>query len=229
MKAYKYIKKEHAKSMTEQGQVRVGTIYEYRGTYENNEIGDSQEGKINELTKLNNLRVTDPKLFPESAKDLINISNLSDVSKLDITFKNFKLNKVIDYPDAYIYCVTLEPNRDVMLQFQYDACIEIEDINKFGKVLTMGLIDNGYELNYSGIGSCMYDDTPRDGYVFPHVKDGVVQIYIGNYWLKPSQYIHQKEHRITMIPKILSLEPLVPKVLTIEALSYLCKEIDLNK
>ena len=42
---YKYMKKEHAKLLTKQGSLRVGTLYEFRNKEKHGqEIGDNKEG-----------------------------------------------------------------------------------------------------------------------------------------------------------------------------------------
>ena len=227
MKAYKYIKKEFVKGMVKAGQIRVGTIYEYRGNYENIEIGDANEGSITARNYVDDLKITDPNALPEYLKGAIGFD--PSLKEVNVRIRNTQIFQVFNYPDAYIYCVTLKPSRKIMLDFGCDACVEISDIRAFSHLVAKKMLSKGLIMTEYLADPCIYVEPTVEGSAFEHTDDGQTLVRRDYYFLKRPNYSHQEEFRIGMFTNPPSYDRLTPQIIVSKPLAALCKEIVLWK
>ncbi|HCG8492895.1 hypothetical protein HJ097_14955 [Vibrio parahaemolyticus] len=191
---YKYMKKEHAKLLVEQGSLRIGTLYEFRDEEKHGkEIGDFQEG-----TKSTYMEVGEANWNtnnqPEFSKSFF---KLSDGATLKIS--GITLEKPQNSPDFYIYCTTYEFDESAMRDFGYDACVVIEQPERFFNCISKAL---KHKSSYEGSYNCVYQ--PRR---MAHELDMGVHPAL----IKESAYSYQKEVRSIWRPDSATIKPKIIK------------------
>jgi len=142
MAFFKYLKKNYAEELVLYGRLRIGTIYEYRN-YEDSERRDITEGTKNERTKIDEVTLydNDYENWPRGLKSLF--LPPEDLTKTSYVFKNLTILNPMNFPDAYIYCVTSNFSRKVMEDFNCDACVYIKDIQAFCDIISKKLVKLG--------------------------------------------------------------------------------------
>lgn len=189
---YKYMHMEHAKSLIENGTVRIGTLYEYRNTEKHGTtIGDDLEGTKSVYMDVKKEWWTG-KSQPEFAKSFFNLSENSSMRLEGIT-----LEKPTNSLNYYIYCTTEEFDKDVQSDFSYDACIIIENPKKFFAVISEKLKRKAL---FKGIYKCQYRDRR-----IPHDKDNKIHPAI----IKDPKDSKYKEVRAIWKPEKKLITPIV--------------------
>ncbi len=215
MKLYKYCKRAHAKRMTKMGQVRIGTLHEYRNDERYNEqISDAQEGRAShtleamhamELDLLTGTGaavafarrvITGGDALPAGSSVKV---VLQPTSRLELNF---------DFPDQFMYCVTEEMDLSAMKSFGYDSCVEISDVESFFSLITSNL------SNFTG----RYCAKPvtygerRIDFECQHADHPA--------FIKPVSYAQQREFRMMWEP---ATRPILPIVLSVPSLTRYCR------
>jgi len=196
---YKYLSYEHAEMMENEGQIRLGTLYEYRNIEKYNlEVGDKNEGK---LSRIHN--ITAPDTYNKLEEKHPGTQGIKWDGSGTLKIGNCIFENVENFPDSYIYCLTQEYNKNIMKEFGYDCCIEIfrpfmffSAIYEYLHYLSDTNLE-GYFANF-----CVYK--PRE-----EIYDNPSEI--PPCLLKEPKYKHQKEFRAVYIPhdKEKPIEPLI--------------------
>jgi hypothetical protein len=183
VRVFKYTKEIYALAMLEKGSIRLGTLYEYRAS-ENEQIQDVEEGifygqqhyehHIGPLTGI--------------AKELFDAGSVEGIEYTDVSFE-----KRIEVPNVNIYCTTLEGSQKVMEEFEAEACIEIFDYESFVRAIVVALMRKGLSRGQAFTDKCMYE-----GRNAPYDQLNADRVPIA-YWLKNPFYNPQKEQR-TLFP-----------------------------
>ncbi|MEZ8470771.1 hypothetical protein AB6D20_007280 [Vibrio splendidus] len=196
---YKYMKKEHAKLLLEQGSLRIGTLYEFRDEEKHGkEVGDNKEGTKSAYMEVDNEQWS-PSNQPEFSKSFFNLGTNGSINISGVT-----LERPQNSPDFYIYCTTYEFDESAMRDFGYDTCIEIEQPEKFFKCISKSL---KHKANYQGSHRCKYQ--PRR---LPHNLDSGVHPSL----VKEVEYAYQKEVRSIWVPTKQNIEPIIIKAKNIQ-------------
>ena len=192
MHLFKYLKRRHLDSFVKKGNIRIGTLYEYRDTEQyGNVIGDQEEGV--HITKFNlpqggevDLRENSLEanffrnFLPEKHKDIKNI-----VFKLE---PGVHINLFSHSQDMYIYCTTSEFNLDVMRCFNCDACIEICDPHKFFHQISKKI---RHKATFADLKKIIYKNKETT-YKEPHTIHPAI--------IKDTAFSYQKEWRALWTP-----------------------------
>lgn len=105
---FKYTKKKFADAMIKHGEVRIGTVYEYRD-YDNEEIKDADEGTSNLYQHTENLTVKSFEELPEHLRFDIPADFFENGG--EINFINCHSYTPLTASNAYVYCVTKEASK----------------------------------------------------------------------------------------------------------------------
>lgn len=182
---YKYLPKEYANELVEKGIIKINTLYGCRKIENCSERQDIEEG----ITKHKAKGMT---INPDGTRNIrVAFHNMTPKT---ITFTSDGYN--LSSPNAYIYCLSSERSSQIMECFNgTDTCVEINNIEKFARIISyklvdLGLINEGYP---AGFWQCVYRD--RNFGEDPNKTQGFL--------IKDSKYQHQKEWRLAWFP----LEP----------------------
>jgi hypothetical protein len=221
MAFFKYLKKVYAEDLVRYGRLRIGTIYEYRN-YEDAERRDETEG-----TKLARLKIDNetfygnkPDEWPQGLKAIFTAPDES--SNASYTFKNATFINPFNYPDAFIYCVTTNFDRRVMIDFKCDSCVYIKNIQAFCDIISKKMVElklaapstpSNIQMHFK---DCVYSGKESDENIYD------------TYWLKESRYRHQSESRFVMAASQPNVT-LAPIVIRCKNLTKYCEMVNLNK
>lgn len=132
MALYKYMKSEHAEMFFHNGTLRIGTLLDFKKNEDFNEaIGDKNEGShypfmnIDQTLRFGEMTPSQASFFKGA---------IDGVTGLSIT--GIKFVREVRSCDFYVYCMTTEPSRSAMEEFECDTCIEIADPMAFLRALT---------------------------------------------------------------------------------------------
>lgn len=208
---FKYTKKEHLDGFLNKGIIRIGTIAEYREG-ENKEIYDTEEGMTFGIYDQNS---------GQPAPSHLSYLNRGN-SPFDIHYHDNKFTDKVIFENAFVYCMTVVPNEEVMNSFGLEngiqhemACIEITNIRSFIGLMHQYLIDNSLAYNNfkSKVGFCNYPPHDRN---FPLTDEFVNNInnFPDPFFLKPHKLKHQAEFRIVMraIDETDNLKPVIAQI-----------------
>ncbi|EAR56843.1 hypothetical protein SKA34_05165 [Photobacterium sp. SKA34] len=191
---YKYMKKEHAKLLVEQGSLRIGTLYEFRDEEKHGqEIGDNKEGTKSTYMGVDQACWSTANQ-PEFTKSFF---KLEEDATLNIS--GLTLEKPQTSPDFYIYCTTYEFDESAMRDFGYDSCVAIEQPENFLKCISKSLKHKGL---YQGSYKCKYQSRRM-----PHDFDSGVHPAL----IKENEYSYQKEVRSIWLSTKDNIQPIIIK------------------
>jgi hypothetical protein len=204
---YKYLSEKYAASMLEKGNIRLGTLYEYR-TSENEQVRDEGEGTF----------TTQQLLSDQTSENRVPSGLLAGEPYIDAEGTNPSAIYYAQIPNRNIYCTTMEGSAEVMKQFEAEACLEIMDVNKFFQEVLNELSRQKLFHGHAAIKECLYTGRTLDynelyveSYSADHYlntpadklqaekKAGVAHAL--GYWVKDPFYTPQKEMRTVYIPK----------------------------
>ncbi len=126
--AYKYLKDIHLASFKNKGQIRIGTIDEYR-TIENNKIQDFHEGRTSYL-------------FAPIDEDIH--LTIEEANSLNYKFNFTKpltikagggINIDLEVPNKHIFCMSREYDASAMEKMGYNASYKIIDLERFNNII----------------------------------------------------------------------------------------------
>lgn len=200
VRVFKYTKEIHASAMLEKGNIKIGTLYEYRNS-ENEQIRDVEEGLFNGKQYID----YHVGVLPGIAGELIS-GNVDGIE-----FSNISFTKRMEILNVNMYCTTLEGSKEVMDSFEAEACIEIFDYDNFVKAIVIALMKKGLSRGQAFTDKCNYDG--RDA---PYDQVNAERVPVA-YWLKSPFYISQKEQRTLFPPSTnRDIEPIyidVPEII----------------
>lgn len=202
MSLFKYQPKEYVKGFFSKGNLKIGTLYEYRKIeIYGNAIGDDAEGIISTDFELPNGGTIHMGQDSREAEFLRSIPGLSELPS-GVKIVMAKGAKIIDQnhsPDAYIFCTTAEFDPNVMKEFG-GACFEIVQPEKFFKIISRAI---RHQAILVGTAPITYRSRQTD-WERPHTVHGSM--------IKADKYAYQKEVRTLWNPLKESVKPLFIKV-----------------
>lgn len=121
---YKYMRHEHAELLLNKGKPRIGTLYEYRDMEKHGGVkGDDSEGKKTLCAEIDN-EIWTPETQPGITKGFINLEG-------PVRFQNMIFENPQESPNHYLFCASEEFDQNTMHTFDCDACVVIENAEKF--------------------------------------------------------------------------------------------------
>ena len=189
---YKYLKKEYAELLINKGNLRIGTLYEYRDIEKHGKIiGDEGEGTKSVYMEMNNVTWTKD-TQPAFGKSFFNLGEGGVVH-----FDGITLEKPTHSPNYYMYCTTSVIDENALVDFGYDTCVVIENPTKFFLAVNRVMRHKGI---YEGVFPCAYQSRR-----VAHYQDNGIHPAI----IKPTEYRNQSEVRALWRPKKNKAEPMV--------------------
>ena len=121
---------KHADRLMRQGILRVGTLYDYRqdekyGTAR----GDKDEGVISTYSA-DTMELWRRETIPDFLRK--HIKGKGKYWKI----KGIEFSETKTSPDYYVFCVSEEYNHNLMIEFNCDSCIQIDDPVGFFSLIT---------------------------------------------------------------------------------------------
>ncbi|WGO96907.1 hypothetical protein QFX18_12710 [Saccharophagus degradans] len=186
---YKYQTKENAIKTVNHGSFRIGTLYDYRDIEQyGSEIGDVGEG-----TRSVESAIGEEFLLTgenSNAKGFVS-GFIPQVLDRNMWISDVQFRRRDNSPDRYLYCVSSEPSRDAMLDFECDTALEITDWPKFFYELRASLRMKVRLQRTCHIMPCIYGD--RMAHYSELDENDILQ-------LKPREMEYQKEWRAAWTP-----------------------------
>jgi hypothetical protein len=105
-----------------------------------------------------------------------------------------------EYPDSYIYCAAIEFSENVMLDFGYNACLEITWPDQFFRAVSRAI---RHHASFQFSAPIEYRERRTD-YMTPHGTPPCL--------VKGTEYEYQKEFRTLWAPLKNVVEPLIVDV-----------------
>lgn len=191
MALYKYMKSEHAEMFFRNGTLRIGTLLDFKKNEAFNEaVGDKHEGSHYPYSIID-----EPIAFGDmSASQAAFFKGTFDAPPAAI-ISGIRLTREISSCDFFVFCMTTEPSRTAMEEFECDTCIEIVNPTLFLRALTRKVRILAGDLVWYGHVTYMdkkYPYTLETGLHPASTKD--------------EKYIYQKEYRAIWQGKKYALE-----------------------
>jgi len=178
---YKYLPKQYAKELVEQGVIKIGTLYSYRSKYE----GDTQRSDPEEgITKHK------PKNVTQNQDGTYNVSvriRPMFQGSIMMSQNSYELSSA----NAYMYCFSSKKSKELMDNFEdCDTCVAIKDIKKFFELVSYKLAKIGFIAvgDPRDVGPCQYTSREMDE---SHELKNIPECFI-----KDVKYKNQDEWRL---------------------------------
>ena len=141
-----------------------------------------------------NLTITNQQDVPEFVRDRIKIGQNTTVRMI-----NSKFAVSEESPNYYVYSLAAEHSPALMKDFGYDACVRIDDQERFFAALNRCF---RYDGEFAGLHPCIY--MPRK---VPHTARHSIHPAL----IKEPRYTNQKEVRAIWKPRTKNVGPVVLK------------------
>ncbi|MFN0205745.1 MAG: hypothetical protein ACKVS6_05470 [Planctomycetota bacterium] len=189
------MKSVHADRAIRLGEIRIGTLYEYRDIEKhNNLIGDDGEGKIERNRFVPGTETWTGDNIPEFARESFKIDPGKSVSWSNLTFVYQEQSE-----NYYLFSASQQMNCSVMKARGYDACIVIRNPSKFFGAISRFI---RYKAKYLTCNACIYTDrvssTEKPQLMHPA-------------FIKPPIYAEQTEVRALWKPHAFPIKPIIIK------------------
>lgn len=184
---YKYTHRKYATSMITSGEVKIGTLYEYR------HIEDDGTDRLDhpEGTKSSFTEVTKPiiaksnEAVPGAYRELIKVE---PGAKLILNSGSIDIINI--HVDVYILCLSLEYSEKRMSELGYDACVKIHDPEAFINAISDCMENIAVGEPFGG--KCVYINRRQN--------HGNGETPIPPYLIKNANYEKQAEFRLVWFP-----------------------------
>lgn len=157
---YRYSEKRYNEATVTNGEIRIGTLYDFRKTEHKQKIQDPKEGKKAVTLTIENLdgkSIDD--MVRENSEHLAQFGASLPMSGTG-SIERVQHLKSFNAPDCFILCTSKYKSAQTMAEFEgADSCIEIVNIDSFYKYLTMALKKKtGINLEFQGIHEIKYQN-----------------------------------------------------------------------
>lgn len=210
---YKYLRRKHLNRFRNDGEMRIGTLYDFRKEERyGSVVGDSDEGtKILTTDGYHFLDTNDSATIPDWFKSHFEKSiRIAPGGSLTIHARAGVRTR-LTAPDRYVYCVSTEFDKGILLNGEYDCCIQIVDSERFFEEITIRLSRFAVWLEFS---PCVY----RSRLVLGDKDDGLDPALI-----KGKRYTYQREARAIWEAAVDG--PLSPVIIRAKRARKCCVEI----
>lgn len=204
---FKYMRREHARSLVEEGCIRVGTLHGFRAHELGAAIGDADEG-TSETTHAFGGPVDIS--LPENQSWVTHQMFRIPPGASNIMISGLSLVVPEEAPDCYVYCTSHQFSRRALRAFDADASVEIFDPKGFADALLDGLRNQGCAIR-GEMAPCDYSGRRRS-----HEMKRVHPAFV-----KDPSYRYQHEVRIVLHPT--EEGPIKPFVTRIPGLAQSCR------
>lgn len=148
----KYSKKRHLNNLVKRGEIRIGTLHEYRNSEYSEGIYDNTEGLKRVNLKLNgamDLFSRDPYTQKLKRNFFRGILNIPDGVILD--GDGSTISREVNHPNCFIFCASSQRVDQVPKTFGYDSAVKIINPENFIEIISKEMKARfGAELSYFG-------------------------------------------------------------------------------
>lgn len=214
---FRYSKHEHNLALLAMGQIKIGTLHDFRNSEHKLGITDADEGKKSVSIEVDDLTISGPPDDP-SRKKMKDISNNLMGGSFNIgdgcRLKGVRLTREIECKNCYILCTSEKLSTNTMAECgDADSCVEIVDIDAFYKVLTETLNSIVGAVRFRGIHKVIYQ--PR--------KEEWNGEDLGESPVLVKDRSFSKQHEIRAVWELLSDRSINPVTLSNFRLGSFCK------
>ena len=224
--AYKYLKEVHLASFKQKGQIRLGTVDEYR-IIENNKIQDIHEGRTSYL------------FIPKDEDIQLTIEEANSINykynfAAPLTIKaGGGLSVDLEVPNEHIFCMSRDYDSNAMKTMGYDSVYKITDLEQFNNIIYNKIKDNlelifwvNGDINY--VTSKIHTVTNKNkkqliDESLRQVKNGIKSVYLDDYFVKVDKFEHENELRTVFVSKAPLVTLKEPFIIDIPELVELCE------
>lgn len=136
--AFRYSGQKYNDALLALGNVRVGTLHDFRRIEHKRGVSDPREGTKSVSHYISSVTDKDVGSTNLDALKKFEIFDVSDCK--DWAINNIHISREFEYPDCFVHCVSVEYSMDVLGQFEgADSCVEITDLIGFYNRLTKTL------------------------------------------------------------------------------------------
>lgn len=133
--AFRYSGQKYNDALLALGNVRIGTLHDFRRTEHKQGIADVNEGKKRVSHHIPYATEKDVGSIHLEALKQFNAINLE--GSTDVILENVSVSQEFDHPDCFVHCTSVKYSSDVLRQFDgADSCVEISDLFGFYRRLT---------------------------------------------------------------------------------------------
>lgn len=135
---FRYSPQRYSDSLMALGNVRIGTLYDFRRSEHRAGIADPQEGKKSVVHHIS--KWTDKDVGSIDHKALAEFRFANFEGSTNVNVENVTMEQHFDLPDCYIHCTSLEYSNEAMTSLDgADSCVKIIAVNSFYRRLTATL------------------------------------------------------------------------------------------
>jgi hypothetical protein len=189
---YKFLRRYDAEAMCRIGQIRVGTLHEYRDEERyRGQILDREEGFLDYRDTI--LSARGDQLNPLWHHQL----GMALGPNSQVFCCNFSVRT--SEPNQFIYCTSLSPewHAELLNDAERDTCVEITNVRGF--IEAMALLFRDVRKRGVEYGNCIYEGREHGAVTFDGKSYGGPPVRAA--FLKPADHLPWKEFRIVMDPR----------------------------
>jgi hypothetical protein len=190
---FKFMERKYARALYQRGKFRVGTLYWYQDAEKHGDgVLDHGEGTMEHMEEADSDGTAAMTLTPFSQTVIP-----GGIPK-GVRVYDMKIRTHHQEPDTYVYCLSLSPSWDNDINREYDACVEIFDVQAFvglmhSKLDECELVVPGVQCDRVVYGS---RDITTKTVNQTHTGGPTVRLAL----LKPARYSNQQEFRFIFQP-----------------------------
>jgi hypothetical protein len=191
---YKYLRGEHAESLTRDGNIRIGTLHDFRGTESHGPgIFDPKEGKKVVVSYIGRETFKNGETRTNSLRQMgIVIEGEGSIGP--IIFENCHTRTTVDHPDTYVWCCSIVKSHEAMAAVaRADTCVEIFDVPGFYDALNRAVTKHGH-FGVLGPLAVVYHDLVEE-WNWQNLGEHPV-------FMKSTEFSAQQEARIAWMPAV---------------------------
>ncbi|WP_311880982.1 MULTISPECIES: hypothetical protein [unclassified Pseudomonas] len=135
---FKYSETIHSQNLLSRGNIRVGTLHDFRKAEHKKGIADANEGK--KQVSFNIPSANTDTLSEKQKKSFEQFGGFVMGKGVRANLTNFNQIKSFNHQDCFIHCTSERYSANTLAQFdKADSCVEISDLEAFYEVLTRAL------------------------------------------------------------------------------------------
>ena len=136
--AFRYSGQRHNDALLALGNIRIGTLHDFRRIEHKRGIADANEGTKSVSHHIPYATEKDAGSIHLEALKRFNLIDLGNST--DVVLRNIQMIQSFDHPDCFVHCVSADYSKGVLDQFEgADSCVEIADLEGFYQRLTSTL------------------------------------------------------------------------------------------
>lgn len=131
---YRYARRRYNDALVSRGEIRIGTLHDFRRSEHGRGIADGSEGRKTVTNHVRDYVIADSRQ-DERVQELRMFG--VNVAGENITIRNSNFSNSISAPNAFILCASSRNDAATRAQFEgAETCVEISDPEEFARTLT---------------------------------------------------------------------------------------------